>query len=272
MKSSSRTSIGVLGSTLFYGLRPSRGRADRLALGIALSLVASLGCSSESDDESRGLPTVHALPGELASIDLSYLPYEHLADGCEYRASYLGMELLARDIPSFVYVIEDCEYELRILGPLGEKWRFHESIAIWKDDQPAIIEPLMSPDFMTPTEWAESLAHGPVNFYRADSANPPSYVRVEDACGVAPDLSTAPRTIDQMGPWSLANTMIFCSYMRRHLLDSPLYDSAREERLIARTRELLEVVESHNLLIADDAEAEQQLAHGPWCPPPVAAK
>jgi hypothetical protein len=242
-----------------------------LALFVSLPLVG-VGCSSTDDEEARQLPPVYALPGELSSIDLEYLPYEHLSDGCEYRSSYLGMELLAREIPSFVYVIEDCAYEPRIQGPLGQKWRFHASIALWKDDRPAIVEPLMAPDFMTPAEWVDRLARGPVNLYLADSGNPPSYTRVEGACGLEADLTFAPRSIEQMGSWSLANAMIFCAYMRRHMLDSPLYDPAREERLITRTHELLEIVKSHQRLVLDDPQAEQELAQRPWCPPPIAPK
>jgi len=236
------------------------------------TLASAMGCSSERGPESRGTPEVHGLPGELAEIDVSYLPYEHLADGCEYRSSYLGMELLARGIPSFVYVVEDCQYDFGIHGPLGQDWRFHESVAIWHDAEPALVEPLMSPGFLTPGDWVERLASEPVNLYLADSGNPPGYTRVEGACGLEPDLAQAPRTIDAMGSWSLANVMIFCSYMRRHLLDSPLYTSAREERLIARTRELLAVVKGQDLLISDDGEAEAQLASGPWCPEPIAPK
>lgn len=232
-------------------------------------LVAALGCSADDHD---GPGKVYPLPQDLDAIDLSYLPYEYSNDGCEYRSSYLGMELLAQGIPSFVVAAEDCEQDLSLRPPGGARWRFHESVAIWRGDDARIVEPVFSSDYLTLDDWLDTMVVDPVNVYLSSVGNPPSYTRSEGGCDLRPSFDDAPHEISEMAPWTLSNTMIFCSYMRRHLLDSPLYDEAREERLIKRTYELLDVVRKHGLLTEDDSEAIAHLAKGPWCPPAIPSK
>jgi hypothetical protein len=224
--------------------------------------------SACSDD--RPIPTVYPLPAPWADVDLGYLPFEYLPDGCSQRASYLGMELAVRGVVTIAVDAETCDYGMGLRGPFGEPWRHHAVPVVLVDGEPALLDPLASPELLTIDAWLAGLTDDPVRVFLTSTAYPTSHGH-ETTCGsVEATESPLPTTVAGMTPWLLENVMSDCAALRQFHRDAPVHDPAREERLIVRTTELVQQIEALGLLDESmNPGLMDQLAAAPWCPEPV---
>jgi len=208
-------------------------------------LVAVAGC--EAEDGEPFVP--YSLPAELADLDLSYLPFEYLRDGCMYRASYVGMELAVSGRPALAVQAQDCDIEASIHGPAGERWRHHVAPAFVEDGAVRVVDPTFSDRLMTPHQWESGL--GSDNLILR--YNPAAY-----AAGPAPEAGDCHGEVGQehivasvagMDPFDVENLEIWCSYLRRFLRDGGQdADGAREAHLVARTAELYDALVALGLI------------------------
>jgi hypothetical protein len=244
--------------------KPPRIRAVDFLLVTALTFAAC-------DAGDRPVPTVYPLPAPYADIAIDYLPFEYLQDGCSQRASYLGLELAVRGVVTIAVDAQTCDMGLGLRGPFGEPWRHHTVPAILGEGGvPQLIDPLASPGFLTLDAWLAGLTDDPVRVSLAPIAYPTTHTP-EAVCGtVETPIPPLPATLPDMTPWLLENVMSDCSTLRQFHRDSPVYDPAREARLIARTTELVKAIQALGLLDESmNPGLMDRLALAPWCPDPV---
>jgi len=238
-----------------------------LLVAIPVLLAFLCGC----DEEPRGLnvPT-YPLPSPLDDIDISYIPYEYAVDGCWVRAPFLSMELAVAGIPSAAIHVQSCNNAFDLEGPDGLTWRHHVTVVIDDSGSLRVIDPMLSPDFLTEAGWLEAISS---DDDARISFNPAAYPTgsAEQACGTRTgDEENMPETLEDMTPFLLANVMIHCAYMRDYLHQSGKDTEAREEHLIARTRELVFALDAIGLLdTMGDEESLSLLEAGPYCPDPI---
>lgn len=247
--------------------RPPAGL--RALAGAPALLVTAMVLVSACDD--RPVPTVYALPAPYAEIAIDYLPFEYLPDGCSQRASYLAMELAVRGVPTIAVDAETCDMGMGLSGPFGEPWRHHTVPALLGEGgEPRLIDPLVGPEYLTIEAWLAGMTSDPVRVFLVSAAYPTSHGH-ETPCGsVEAAVSPLPATVAEMTPWLLENVMIDCAALRQYHRDSPVYDPTREERLVARTTELVKAVQALGLLDESmNPGLMDRLAQAPWCPEPI---
>jgi hypothetical protein len=233
------------------------------ALLLAPLLVAlALACSS--DEQELFVP--YDLPPELEGMDLSYLPFEYLRDGCMYRAAYLGMEFAVAGLPAVALQAQDCDMKRSIHGPAGERWRVHVVGGFVEDGQVKVVDPGFSDALLTPDQWLAFLDSDNLNV----RYNPSAYPQAMDGantCHSESGQENIVATVGQMTPFDPENMAIWCSYLRRYLRDAGQdEDGSREALLVARSAELFDALLDLGLISSmGEAPAKGSFA----CPPPL---
>jgi hypothetical protein len=244
-----------------------------LATSGCLALMLLQGCGEPEQPKQQIF--IYGLPDELKEIDIGYLPYRYLDDGCYARASYLGMELAIRSIPSTGITLQSCDYSMSLEGPAGFAWRFHVNIALMEgaseNPVPRIIEPYLADRFITADEWRASMKVDD-NYFFAYSA--PAYagpIMGEDlACYQTYGQEHIAWRMDQMTPWLGDNLLYYCATLRQFWRDSPDYSPEKEARLVERTHELYLALKAANLIDQTFVSPDMALIEeGPYCPEPV---
>ena len=247
--------------------RAERRRVRAVAWGVAA--LAALGCLACA--EPRPVPTVFPLPAPWSDVSLDYLPFEYLPDGCSQRASYVAMELALRGVPTVAVDAEDCDFEMGLHGPFGEPWRHHVVPAVFDaEGQLALMDPLASPSLLTLPDWLAGLTDDEVRVFVTSSAYPTSHGHESECGSVETEVDPVPATVAEMTPWLLENVMSDCAALRQFHRDSPVYDPAREQRLVERTAQL--VLAMHDLGLIDESMGPTRvddLRDAPACPEPV---
>lgn len=237
-----------------------------------MQILQNCDCDSDGNlDTEEATVTVHPLPDTLGDIDISYIPYEYVKDGCMHRKTYLAMELAARNMASSAVQIETCDNSFQ-LESNGANWRMHQTVVMVVNNEVVVIDPLVSDDFLTVDEWRSAI-NGEDNtnvFFgsAAFGANDDG----SDKCDIEPDETDLETEISEMTPFYLENIMIGCSYLRRYLLESPEYSKERDDHLVQRTYELINLIEPLGLIDDLGSDADEilgKLADGPWCPDPI---
>lgn len=213
-----------------------RRRLSRWLLMLVLALAGACG----DDGQEAFLP--YDLPPELADLDLSYLPFEYLRDGCMYRAAYVGMELAVSGRPALAVQAQDCDQKRSIHGPAGERWRHHVAPAFVQDGKVRVVDPTFSDTLMTPQEWAGMLGSENLKLLYNSAAFTTGDGSAQ-ACHTESGQENIVQSVAEMTPFGVENLGIHCSYLRRYLRDGGQdEDGSREARLVARTAALYDAL------------------------------
>lgn len=241
---------------------------------LMLSLLSCDGSTAANNTEV----TLFTLPGKLKDIDYSYIPYGYVDQGSHDRATYLGMELAVRNIPSAAITAENCDIPNAdtpgtILLPNGKNHVVYTSIVVREDGKNLIADPLMSDQFFTEEEWRNTLnANEDVNIFYEPIAYPYS-MDGNGKCDQHLGDENIPEKVADMTPFLLDNIMIHCAYLKNFLAKLPDYSQAKEDKLVNRTYELITELRKLNLIEESaDQETIDNLAKGAWCPPAIPDK
>jgi len=201
---------------------------------LATALLALLACEPEEPFVPFGLPP------ELSDLDLSYIPFEYLRDGCMYRASYVGMELAVSGRPALAVQALDCDVKRSIHGPAGERWRQHVAPAFVANGEVRVVDPSFADRLLTPHEWLAGLGSDNLALtYRSAAFS--SGAVPEGTCPVETGQEYIVGTVAEMIAFDSENIRIWCSYLRRYLRDAGQDpDGRREAALVARTTVLFD--------------------------------
>lgn len=187
----------------------------------------------------------------IGAID--YLPFDSIENGCYARSLYMSMELAAHEIPSSA---------LYIYGELhprpGIVWTFHVAPLLKVDGQePWILDPSFQSSPLKLSKWiAKNKAGG--EYFTEIKAGSAYFDEAGGSSASTQDLMI--RNFDEMPPFLASDIISACNAMFHYLevqYPSPALAEAKQRKLMARTRELLDRLNALGKLDRNDSANEK---------------
>ncbi len=181
------------------------GMTKTRTLAAATLTILLFGC-----EEEPPLLEVHALPQALSEVDISYIPFEYADTGHTYHTPLLAMELAAHGIPNVQVMIEQCDNDWTLKAPNGDKWGYHAAVGVSHDGEFAIVDPVLSSDFLSIAEFQAAFSDPNSRVVLGTGTSDGGPSQCKNAAN-----PVVPERVEDMEPFDFRNVMIYCSYMKR---------------------------------------------------------